>query len=236
MKNYHCPSCGADLAFRSNLSVYAVCAYCRSMVVRHDVDVESIGTMAALPEDMSPLQIGTEGKYNGERFTLIGRVKMGWEDGAWNEWFFLGDDGRKGWLAEAQGSYAFSYETEESLHANTQKALDEHIAEFKERSLKASADASLRSKGAGIAPGSHLTLSKQKFQITDIKQTECLGSEGELPFSAPKGRKTVSVDLSGDGGEFASIEISTAQTRIYIGRYVEWDDMHCHNLRPLEGW
>src|SRR5256885_2095546 len=57
---FNCPSCGAQVDFQSNLSVYAVCKFCRSMIVRHDVNVESIGTMASLPDDMSPIQIGMD--------------------------------------------------------------------------------------------------------------------------------------------------------------------------------
>ena len=73
MKKFNCPSCGAEVVFNSNHSVYAVCKYCHSMIVRHDLDVEAIGTMASLPEDMSPFQIGTEGYYQGTHFSLVGR-------------------------------------------------------------------------------------------------------------------------------------------------------------------
>ena len=84
------------------------------MVVRRDLDVESIGTMAALPQDMSPFQIGTQGKFDGVGFGIIGRMKLSWENGYWNEWFIVSEDGRKGWLAEAQGFYAVSFEIEEN--------------------------------------------------------------------------------------------------------------------------
>ena len=53
MRKFACPSCGADVTFQSAQSVYTVCAYCQSMVVRTDVDVKSIGVMAALPDDMA---------------------------------------------------------------------------------------------------------------------------------------------------------------------------------------
>ena len=39
MRKFACPSCGADVTFQSAQSVYAVCAYCQSMVVRTDVDL-----------------------------------------------------------------------------------------------------------------------------------------------------------------------------------------------------
>ncbi|HEY8190171.1 MAG TPA: DUF4178 domain-containing protein [Micavibrio sp.] len=225
MKKFNCPSCGAEAAFHSSLSVYAVCAYCRSMLVRRDVDVESIGTMAALPDDMSPLQIGTEGYYAGVRFTLIGRMKIGWEDGTWNEWFMMSDDGRKGWLAEAQGFYAACFEIEDGLHPNAERAFENPEGLSLEEDPMP-------------APrlGSYITLNDAKLKVVDVKQAVCIGSEGELPFAAPQGRKTQSIDLLGPDGEFACIEMEGDKRRVYLGHYLEWDEMNCRNSRVLEGW
>jgi hypothetical protein len=225
MKKYNCPSCAAEVVFQSNLSVYAVCKYCNSMIVRRDVDVESIGVMAALPDDMSPLQIGTGGYYNGLRFTIIGRMKIGWDDGVWNEWFLYTDDGRRGWLAEAQGSYGVSFELDDPLPPDVNADLTKFLAQYENGSCKIEYD--LRT---------YFELAGTKFKVVDIKRATCIGSEGELPFSAPKGRNTLSVDLSGRDGEFACIELLDGKQRIYTGKYVEWDDMRCQNLRPLEGW
>ena len=49
---------------------------------------------ASLPFDVSPIQIGTMGTFEGVGFTVIGRVRWGWTDGSWNEWLLLFDDGR----------------------------------------------------------------------------------------------------------------------------------------------
>jgi hypothetical protein len=201
------------------------------MVVRHDVDVESIGIMAALPEDMSPLQIGTGGFYHTMRFTIIGRMKMSWENGLWNEWFLYMDNGRKGWLAEAQGSYAISLEWD-ALYAPEQEALNKTITLIQD----AIAKRSIIKNSINTVLGSYVTLGNHSFKIVDIKYATCIGSEGELPFSAPKGRNTLSLDLLAGGDEFACIEICEGKQRIYIGHYVQWDEMRCDNVRLLEGW
>lgn len=109
----NCPACGAEMVFQSAISTNAVCKFCQSVVVRRDVDVEAIGKTALLPQDMSPFQIGTSGTYGKVTFTIAGRLRVGWEDGSWNEWFLHTNDGRKGWLAEAQGTYAISFEMDE---------------------------------------------------------------------------------------------------------------------------
>ena len=77
MREFACPACGAPGTFQSGISVYAVCAYCRSMVLRRDAGVEAFGKMAVLPPDMSPLQIGSRGVFEGLSFALVGRHKIG---------------------------------------------------------------------------------------------------------------------------------------------------------------
>ena len=72
-----CPSCGATIPFRSSFSVYAVCSYCGSTVLRNDRDVRAIGSVADLPAEMTPLQVGAELDWRGKHYTLAGRL-AGW--------------------------------------------------------------------------------------------------------------------------------------------------------------
>jgi hypothetical protein len=229
MRKFACPSCGADVVFQSAQSVYAVCAYCQSMVVRTDVDVKAIGKMAALPDDMSPLQLGTGGSYDGLDFTIIGRLKIGWRDGLWNEWHMLMSDGRRGWIGEAQGSFSVSFEVEQ-LPNDVRDAIERftHL-------LKAGGGREAAREG-DAAPGFSVVLDGQRLRAVDIKQATCLGSEGELPFAAPKGRRTIAIDCVGAESQFATLETDGSSSGAYLGRYVEWDAFRFSNLRPLEGW
>lgn len=222
--------------FQSSLSVYAVCPYCSTTVVRHDVDLEAIGTMAALPEDMSPLQIGTEAYYQGDHFTLIGRMKIGWKEGSWNEWFMITDDGRKGWLAEAQGFYAVCFELENALEPEMAERVAERVAGFLKTLEKHSSGQNSAKELTHQKLGTYITLNKQKLKVVDIKNALCIGSEGEMPFVAPWGRRTISIDLLGPDGEFGCIEVMGQETRVFMGHYVDWADLRCERLRELEGW
>ena len=209
MQEFNCPSCGAAIGFKSSIAISTVCPYCRSLIVRHDKDVELIGTMAELPQDISPFQIGTTGRYKKVRFTLVGRMKIGWSEGVWNEWFLVSDEGKRGWLAEAQGFLAISYESDAPFELTTKKP----------------------------KLGLFVTIEGKRFQISDIKETECIGSEGELPLIAPRGRKTTSIDLLGRDGEFAGIEIDgSGKTRVFLGEYAEFNDFAFSQLRDLPGW
>jgi hypothetical protein len=42
-----------------------------------------------------------------------------------------------------------------------------------------------------------LKINNQKLKVVDIKKAVCIGSEGELPFPAPRGRQTTAIDLLG---------------------------------------
>jgi hypothetical protein len=206
MAEYACPACGAPIPFRSSFSVYAVCSFCGSTVLRTDRDVSLIGKQADLPEEISPLQVGTS-FVRQDRYELLGRVRMSWADGAWTEWFVSGRGG-KGWLAEAQGFLALSFE------------------------------APVTHDLAGSLPplGAVVEIGGQPFRVSDIKQATCLGAEGELPFAAPKGRTATYYDMVSPSWGFAGLEESPEGRRLYLGEYVDFDTLQFSNLRPVEGW
>lgn len=203
-----CPSCGADVVFKSKASVFAVCTYCKSTLLRQDMNVELYGKMSEIQEDMTPFQIGTTGYYLGQKFELLGRLRIAWSDGFWNEWYGLFANQQELWLAEAQGFYGVSFFSE-----------DYNLPLLEE-----------------LKVGGQISLHGKFFQVDDIKEATCVGSAGELPFAAPIGRKAVSIDLSASGGKFANIEYSGEEKRLYIGEYLEFDDFKFSNLRELEGW
>jgi len=206
-----CPSCGGEINFKSKTTVFAVCSYCLSNIVRHDVDLDLIGKMAELPADISPIQIGSYGKFEKNNIDVVGRVRVGWEDGFWNEWFLYFSDGREAWLAEAQGDYAINFPLLENINVPPAEEL---------------------------SVGQVINLTDNKpYRIDDIKEIHCAGSEGELPFKAVLGRKSISVDLTHEDGSFACIDYSKEEgIMIYQGKYIELDELSLKNLREIEGW
>jgi hypothetical protein len=212
MRRYHCPSCGAEITFQSPVSVTCVCAFCRSLIVRRDRDVEAMGKMAELPDDVSPFQIGTTGSFLRERFSVIGRVRMAWEDGGWNEWFLWFDDGRKGWLAEAQGFLAVSFAQE----------LPE--------------DASWVDKA--LILGQDIGFDAGFYKVADLKQAECVACEGELPSVFKPGQATFVADAIGLDGGFLSVNCDNrwVARELFAGAYAEFNSFGFSRLRELPGW
>ena len=110
MPTASCPSCGAPVEFKSPASVIAECGYCTSTLVKRGTVLEEIGKMAALQDDPTLLQIGSEGVYKGVHFGVIGRIQLRYDAGLWNEWHIMFDDQRSGWLGEAAGELYVSFE------------------------------------------------------------------------------------------------------------------------------
>jgi Domain of unknown function (DUF4178) len=208
-----CPACGAPVQFRS-AAPYAVCPYCRSLLVRRDAVLESIGRVAEVPQDLSPLQLQTSGVFERQHFTLIGRIRKTWDEGSWSEWCANFDQPEFGWLAEAQGDLVMTFE----------HPLSE---------LEAAAGPDLLQRAA---PGASIAIAGQSFTVSDVKAVSVTAAEGELTSAAITGMSMTSIDLRGPGVKFATIEIADQCTRLYVGRFVEFDECKFSNLRALEGW
>lgn len=173
------------------------------------MDLESIGKMAELQFEITPFQIGTTGMYDNRKFEIIGRLKVAYNDGFWNEWYtiFGGDD--TGWLAEAQGFLGMCF-----AHNDT--------------SQMPSVETVQPGKLIEIKPNGY-------YEVEDIRRVHCIFSEGELPINAVQGRRSTSVDLAGANGKMATIEYGET-VRVYTGLYQEFDDFTFQNLRRLDGW
>jgi len=173
----------------------AVCGYCRSTLVRHDMDLENLGKMAELADDRSPFALRFRGKYRSVGFELIGRLQLRYEDGYWNEWFARFDDGRMGWVSEGSGLCYLTFVL----------PLDSTLPPIE-----------------SLQPGQVVKLGHNEFTVSDIEHATCVAVEGELPFRAMPGYDAPSVDLQSETG-FASIDYSDTPPRLYVGEAMQLD-------------
>jgi hypothetical protein len=205
-----CPSCGGEVLFRSKTSILCVCTYCRSNIVRHDVNLELIGKQSELLEDMSPLQIGVTGKYYNRNFQIIGRQILSWSGGRWNEWYIAFSDGTDGWLAEAQGEFSVLLTPEKTPALPSASKLS-HM--------------------------NQLIIGELQYKLADKKEVHCLGSEGELPFKTVEGSKSVVYDYTHHSNGFASIEVSEdSSLHLYVGEFKSLGSLKVSGIRRFEGW
>ena len=203
-----CPNCGAAIAFRWSSAAQTTCEYCRSILVRHDVDLERVGVVSDLPETSTPIQIGTEGVYGRTAFVVIGRIIYEYDRGSWNEWYCTGDaEGL--WLSDAQLEYAVS---------RKQTAITPLPGPTSAR----------RGVTIGTQAGS--------FEVTSLTRASYRGVEGELPFEYWDKDEVLFADLGATGGRFGTIDYSESPPLLFVGEYVGFDALQLRNLREFEGW
>jgi hypothetical protein len=204
----NCPNCGAKIVFQWSSSVQTVCTYCKSILVRTDVDLKKVGQVADLPPDSSPIQLNTEGIYHNKAFVVAGRILYQYEQGGWNEWHIVMNDGASAWLSDAQDEYAISFPVPgQTLPAAPQ-----------------------------VQVGQQYTWNKQTYTVTVITEAHYKGVEGELPFQYWDKTDVIFVDLRSPTGKFATLDYSDEQPALYLGEFVEFDDLKLKNLRQFEGW
>ncbi|EEF23643.1 conserved hypothetical protein, partial [Ricinus communis] len=154
MQIVSCPSCGAEVTFRSHASVMAVCEYCSTRVLKDADAVKDLGKMSSVLEDYSPIQIGTAGVLGGRPFTVVGRIQLRYSAGMWNEWYLLFDDGKTAWLGDSSGMYTITAEYEGEIGTQPFEAL---------------------------APGRTYSIGNGMYTAAEIRVADYIGGQGELP-------------------------------------------------------
>lgn len=203
-----CPSCGGPIVFQWSSSVQTTCAHCKSILIRTDVNLEKVGVVSDLPPDSSPIQLGTSGVYESHAFTVAGRIVYDYDEGSWNEWHVMLNQGGSAWLSDAQSQYAVT----QTLAAAGLPAL------------------------SAVHLGDRFTWSKTAFQVTTITEARYRGVEGELPFEYWDKQIATFVDLRSPAADFATLDFSDEQPVLYVGKIVDFDALKLKNLRSFEGW
>ena len=203
-----CPNCGAKIVFQWSSSVQTVCEYCKSILVRTDVDLKKVGQIADLPPDISPIQISTAGQYGNRSFVVIGRIAYEYDQGGWNEWHLAMSDGTSGWLSDAQEEYAVTF-----------------------RSAQVGLPAASR-----LEPGQEFSWNGQAYTLTALTKAHYRGVQGELPFEYWDKLDVLFADFRTPSRRFATLDFSDPQPSLYLGEFIEFEDLKMKNLRQFEGW
>jgi hypothetical protein len=205
-----CPNCGAPIEFLWSSAVQTTCGFCKSILVRHDVSLEKVGVVGDLPPSPSPIQIGTEGRYGGTAFTVVGRIVYEYQRGGWNEWHLRLDDDSSAWLSDAQLEYAVTREV--GGVPGLPGARDVRV-------------------------GASYPFRGKAFRVTTLTKARYKGVEGELPFEYWNKDEVLFADLESASEEFATLDYSDGATpTLYVGAFQDFDDLQFSNLREIAGW
>lgn len=184
----NCPSCGASIEFAIGSSAVVVCGHCHSIVARSDRGVESHGKVAALIDTGSPLRTGVTGRYKANGFRITGRTQLRHQaGGVWDEWYAAFDDGRWGWVAEAQGRFYVTF--------------------------KVAADAPPLDR---LQLGARVPALDQ-LVVAEIGQAALISAEGELPWTPEPNGVYDYADLTGADAHFATIDYSEEPPVVFKG-------------------
>jgi len=204
-----CPGCGAPVQFTWSSAVQTACPFCKAVIVRRDVDLEKVGEVADLPPDASPIQIGASGTFDTKNFTVIGRIRYEWAQGAWNEWHLLFSDSSSGWLSDAQAEYAvsFLYSAPEAYPPPDD-----------------------------LPRGRVFQISGAQFMVTHLTRVKYVGFQGELPFTTTDRAEFMTADLRTTDARFGTIDYSEQPPVLFLGRFVDFESLKMQGLREYEGW
>ncbi len=216
MQSENCPNCGAEIFFRSPALPAVICDYCNSTVKRIGKALEKIGEVAALPFDVSPIQRGTAGTYDGLNFEVIGRIRLGYDQGSWNDWLCLFSDMSHGWLSESDGQFQMVVE------APIDQVAGDAVQQW--------------AAGGDPEVGERVEINGESFVVTEARWAKCIAAEGELPFAATTGWDVFNVDMRNADGFAANFEREEDGPGLYVGRYLTLDELSPRNLRPIHGW
>lgn len=200
-----CPNCGAPVEFRSAASASAVCSFCRSTLLRDGEALARIGQSAELFDDFSALQLGAAGRFQGQAFTLVGRLQYAYEGGTWNEWHALFDSGRSGWLSEDNGRFVLGFEA----------PLEGEVPAPEE-----------------LVPGERRLVANRAWNVASVTRARLLAAEGELPHPPMLQGEFSVADLRNEHDEVGTLDWSEpARPQWSVGRPVALSELAMQGLR-----
>lgn len=183
-----CPSCGAPVTFAIGSSAVVICSYCNSVVARTDRGPELHGVVGGLIDTGSRIRVGAAGAYRNQSFRVTGRTQMRHQaGGVWDEWYAAFDNGRWGWLAEAQGRFYLTFPV-----AADAPRLDELVL-------------------GGPAPG------LDGFVVAEVGTARIISAEGELPWVPEPDASYDYADLTGPDRRFATIDYGDESPAVFKG-------------------
>ncbi|MBI4818537.1 MAG: DUF4178 domain-containing protein [Deltaproteobacteria bacterium] len=190
----NCPNCGGRVEFKAGSSLLSVCTYCGSCVARVGDDItqlEILGKVAPLASVASPLYLGLSGKYQRKGFTLVGRLQLDYGLGPWNEWYASFDDGRWGWIAEAQGKVYV-------LFGRELTGLPPY---------------------SHWRVGTSFQIGGKRFSVTERRKARFVSAEGELPFAVAPSTEFKYCDIEGEDGSFGTLDFGSGEVldQVFVG-------------------
>jgi hypothetical protein len=173
------------------------------VVARGDRQIENLGKVADVVDTGSPLDVGLKGRYQDVPFELTGRAQLGHAaGGVWDEWYAAFADGRWGWLAEAQGRFYLTFQQRPHDSGGAPSYKDLRLGQ------------PLR-----LASGSAALV------VAEKGEARAVSAVGQIPYRLVPDETYPYADLSGQDGEFATLDYGEAPPLVFVGREIELGEL-----------
>ncbi len=198
MASATCPSCGGTLNITVQTSKMVTCPYCGMISYLNAGNLAMIGQKSFLVDYGSLFKIGKKGKIKNIDFQVIGRLRIDYQDGFFDEWYLNTPQGQK-WLSEDEGKFVFFYESKE---INDPLIFD--LLNF---------------------PVGKVFKHKDLYLFVSEKSTAKInGGEGELPFQVEPNQKADFVDTLFEQ-KLYSFEFLPKSIELHIGNYIDINEI-----------
>jgi ribosomal protein S27E len=163
--------------------------------------------MATLRPPTGVLYTGATGKLGDQEFRVLGRVRYGYAQGLWDEWFLALEDGDSVWVSE----------DEDDLTLESYVQLETASFDYNH-----------------LDPGDRLRLGGKGFTVTEKDIATCEGGEGQLPFMIVPGERIPFLDLTGDDG-FGTVEFDEDGIKVFVGKRISPESVQLDRTRQEAG-
>jgi hypothetical protein len=87
-----------------------------------------------------------------------------------------------------------------------------------------------------MSRGITMQLGNVDYEVATVTTASYKGTEGELPFAYFGKTKMLFADLRTNGRAFGTIDYGDNPPLLYLGEWVEFEELQFKNLRRFEGW
>jgi hypothetical protein len=171
------------------------CAYCSTVSEITDAGLDPAGKSARLAPLPTRFRVGQSGAILGRKMEVVGRVRYAYDEGSWDEWYLLFEDGEPAWLEEDEGQYALTGRV----------ALTTALPPFD-----------------SVRPGDRFDVNGESFYVTECCRARVAGSEGQLFYRAAPGKAVNFLD-GNTAGMIAYLEYADDGVEFGVGRPVPRD-------------
>lgn len=198
-----CPSCGSTLNITAQTSKMVTCSYCGMISYINAGNLSMIGQKSFLVDYGSIFKIGKKGKIKNMNFQVLGRLRIDYEDGFFDEWYLNTPQGQK-WLSEDEGKFVFFHESYEVNDPNILDLINCKVGTYYEYK------------------------DDMKLFLIEKSSASINGGEGELPFQVRPNQKMNYIDALCNQ-KLYSFEFLPNTIELHIGEYLDINEIKILN-------